>query len=77
MSEVSKLFPEITLCKDAYETATGADVLTIVTEWNQFRALDLERLKGLMNEPVMVDLRNIYSPASLQAAGFHYVSVGR
>ena len=55
----------------------GADVVVIVTEWVQFRALDLERLKGEMAQPVMVDLRNIYQPADMAAAGFSYESVGR
>ena len=51
--------------------------MVIVTEWNQFRNLDLERIKGLMKGTVFIDLRNIYAPERLRAAGFHYVSVGR
>jgi UDPglucose 6-dehydrogenase len=69
--------PDITYCDDAYACATGADVLVIVTEWVQFRALNLKRLKAAMVQPVMVDLRNVYRPADLRAAGFVYEGVGR
>ncbi|MCA6334451.1 MAG: UDP-glucose 6-dehydrogenase, partial [Phenylobacterium sp.] len=62
---------------DAYAAAEGADVLVIITEWDQFRALDLERVRGLMRTPVLVDLRNIYKPADVRAMGFRYASVGR
>jgi len=62
---------------DAYAAADGADVLVIITEWDQFRALDLERVRGLMRTPVLVDLRNIYKPADVRAMGFRYASVGR
>ena len=55
----------------------GADAVSIITEWNQFRALDLERAKGLLKAPVMIDLRNIYDPEDMASAGFTYVSVGR
>jgi UDPglucose 6-dehydrogenase len=77
MPEAGRLLPEISLCKDAYEACLGADALVIVTEWNQFRMLDVERVKSLLREPIMVDLRNIYKPDHLRQAGFHYVSVGR
>jgi len=77
MPAAGRLVPEMTLCKDAYEACEGADAVVIVTEWNQFRMLDLERVKSLLAEPVMVDLRNIYEPESLAAAGFRYVGVGR
>ena len=62
---------------DPYAAATGADVLVIITEWDQFRALDLDRIKLLMAQPVMVDLRNIYKPDDMRARGFAYTSVGR
>ena len=62
---------------DAYQVAEGADVLVIITEWDQFRALDFARLKALMNSPVLVDLRNIYKPDDVRAKGFTYASVGR
>jgi UDPglucose 6-dehydrogenase len=62
---------------DPYGVAEGADVLVIITEWDQFRALDLDRIKLLMNAPVLVDLRNIYKPDDMRARGFAYTSVGR
>jgi UDPglucose 6-dehydrogenase len=77
MQEMGERFPEMTLCKDAYEVCDGADALVIVTEWNEFRMLDLGRVKELLSEPILIDLRNIYEPEGMQAAGFHYVSVGR
>jgi UDPglucose 6-dehydrogenase len=77
MSEASRSLPSIALCKDAYEACEGADAVVIVTEWNQFRMLDLERVKSLLREPIMVDLRNIYDPGPMRAAGFRYLGVGR
>jgi UDPglucose 6-dehydrogenase len=62
---------------DAYAVAEGADALIIVTEWDEFRALDLDRVKLLMNKPVLVDLRNIYKPHDIRARGFAYTSIGR
>jgi UDPglucose 6-dehydrogenase len=61
----------------AYDVADGADALVLITEWNQFRALDLERLKSIMASPVIVDLRNIYQPEEMADMGFRYVSIGR
>jgi len=69
--------PEVEYCRDAYETAEGADILVIATEWNQFRNLDWNRLGGAMRRKVVVDLRNIYEPARMKALGFQYTSVGR
>ena len=77
MTEAGELFPDVQLCKDAYECAEGADAAVIVTEWNQFRMLDLERLKSAMHEPVLVDLRNIYEPQAVAGEGFRYLSIGR
>lgn len=77
MANASRVLPEITLCKDAYEACEGADAMVLVTEWNQFRMLDLERVRRLLREPVVVDLRNVYKPDPMRAAGFRYVSVGR
>jgi UDPglucose 6-dehydrogenase len=74
--EASKLLT-VEMCKDAYEALDGADGVLILTEWNEFRALDLDRVKALLKRPLMVDLRNIYKPASMAEAGFTYVSVGR
>jgi UDPglucose 6-dehydrogenase len=77
MELVRKELPELVLCSDAYEACRGAEALVIVTEWNQFRMLDLERVKSLLARPVVADLRNIYDPVSMRAAGFDYVCVGR
>jgi UDPglucose 6-dehydrogenase len=75
-SEAEKLLDGVAFCDDAYAAIDGADVMVIVTEWNEFRALDLERVKGLMKRPLVVDLRNIYSAADMDAAGFEYHGVG-
>jgi UDPglucose 6-dehydrogenase len=72
-----KLMPNATLCEDAYEACEEADVLVLMTEWNQFRMLDLERIKSLLTAPVVVDLRNVYEPERMREAGFRYVCVGR
>ena len=64
-------------CANAYETMEGADALVIITEWNQFRALDLARIRSLMKTPLMIDLRNMYTPEDVAAAGIRYVCVGR
>jgi len=77
MGPAAALLPEMTLCKDAYSACDGADAVVIVTEWNQFRMLDLERMRAALHRPVMVDLRNIYQPEAMARAGFRYVSVGR
>jgi UDPglucose 6-dehydrogenase len=77
MAEAGRQVPEMTLCKDAYEALTDADAMAIVTEWNEFRMLDLSRAKSLMAEPRMVDMRNIYGASQMSEAGFQYFSVGR
>ena len=77
MPHAAKLLPQIVLCQDAYEACEGADGLVIITEWNQFRMLDLNRAKEALRQPVIIDLRNIYDPGSMRAAGFRYVCVGR
>ncbi len=69
--------PEIVYCADPYEAARGADGVVIATEWNQFRGLELDRLKTLLARPLLVDLRNLYDPERVAAAGFRYVSLGR
>ena len=69
--------PDIQYSRDPYECANGADALVIVTEWEQFRALDLDRLKREMVCPVVVDLRNVYDPRELTRRGFLYQSIGR
>jgi UDPglucose 6-dehydrogenase len=77
MAEAKKLLPDAVYCAGPYETLPGADALVIVTEWNAYRSLDLARIKALMKSPVVVDLRNIYSPSEMSAAGFAYHSIGR
>ena len=77
MEEARRQLPNVAYCKDAYEACKGGDVLVIVTEWNQFRMLDLERVKAHLAKPVVIDLRNVYEPAQMRAAGFEYTSVGR
>jgi UDPglucose 6-dehydrogenase len=75
--EAKKLLTGIEYVEDAYDALNGADVLTIITEWNEFRALDLKRVKSLLKSPVVVDLRNVWDPVEMRQAGFTYVSVGR
>ncbi|MFN3990547.1 MAG: UDP-glucose dehydrogenase family protein [Erythrobacter sp.] len=77
MEQAAPLMPDVVMCDDPYAAIAGADAVVIVTEWDAFRALDLERVKELAKAPVLVDLRNIYSPKDVRAAGFTYVSVGR
>jgi UDPglucose 6-dehydrogenase len=76
MSEAKKVL-ELDYCEDAYTALEGADGVVILTEWNEFRALDLVRMKQLLKRPLMVDLRNIYRPEEMERAGFAYVSIGR
>jgi UDPglucose 6-dehydrogenase len=77
MQSARRILPEIEYCEDEYAAARGSDGLVVVTEWNQFRSLDMERLKQLMREPNIVDLRNIYEPETMRAAGFKYLGMGR
>jgi UDPglucose 6-dehydrogenase len=78
MNEAKRILgDQIEYCQDEYETVDNADVLVIVTEWNQFRRLDLGRIKGLLRQPILVDLRNIYAPFEVETAGFKYYGIGR
>ena len=77
MGEAKKLMPHISYCGDAYEAMEGADAALILTEWNQFRSLDLDRVKRLLRSPTIVDLRNVYDPLQMQEAGFTYTCIGR
>ncbi|MBL4853121.1 MAG: UDP-glucose/GDP-mannose dehydrogenase family protein [Robiginitomaculum sp.] len=77
MDEAKQILPEITYCENAYNCIDGADAMVIITEWDQFRALDFTRVKALLNTPVLIDLRNIYNPVSMARQGFKYISVGR
>jgi UDPglucose 6-dehydrogenase len=71
------MLPGVNWCDSAIQAATGADVLVVVTEWNEFRALNLEDVRALMSGDVLVDLRNIFQPETARAAGFNYSSIGR
>lgn len=77
MSQARKVLENVTFCDDAYHCAKGAHALVIVTEWEQFRALDLKEMASIMASSVIVDLRNIYSPEEVMRNGFHYCGVGR
>jgi UDPglucose 6-dehydrogenase len=75
--QAEPLLPGVTWCESALEAATGADVLVTVTEWNEFRALDLKAAKAKMRGDVLVDLRNVFTAELAHAAGFRYSAVGR
>ncbi len=77
MTPAASLLPEVTFAKDPYQACEGGDAMVIVTEWNQFRMLDLDRIRSGLRQPLVVDLRNVYKPDQMQRAGFQYVSVGR
>jgi UDPglucose 6-dehydrogenase len=77
MDAARQFLPEIEYTAGEYEAVEGADALVFVTEWNQFRALDMERVRTLMRAPKVIDLRNIYEPADMRALGFEYAGVGR
>jgi len=77
MSEARKVLKGVEMGTDPYDTAAGCDALVIATEWNQFRNLDLPRLKGVMKAAVLIDLRNVYEPEDLKKLGFRYAAVGR
>jgi UDPglucose 6-dehydrogenase len=79
MTAAKPLLPDhsVTYCVDAPDAATGADAILVLTEWNEFRALSPERLRGLMQGRVVIDLRNIYDPAAMDTAGLDYSSIGR
>jgi len=77
MTVAGRLMPNVKLCEDPYEVAEGSDALVVCTEWNEFKQLDLSRIKQVMKQPVIVDGRNIYDPARMQKLGFHYRGVGR
>ena len=77
MEEAGKLLTEVEFCDGPYHAIDGADAAVIITEWDQFRALDIDRSKRLMKSPLVIDLRNIYQPADMKRRGFSYSSVGR
>ena len=77
MEEAKHYLPDIEYAKDEYDAIEGADILVFLTEWNQFRALDMEKVKRLLKSPKIADLRNIYEPKDMREMGFEYVGVGR
>jgi UDPglucose 6-dehydrogenase len=77
MAGAKELNKKIIYCEDPYQAAKSGDAIILLTEWNEFRNLDLYRLKGILNNPLMIDLRNIYDPVKVREAGLNYISVGR
>lgn len=78
MDEAKKIFGDnIEYCKDSYAAADGSDALVLITEWNQFRNLDISRIKGLLKSPLIIDLRNVYDPHRMKESGIRYAGVGR
>ncbi len=77
MPNARKLLPDVQLADDPYEMAEGCDALVVVTDWNEFKQLDMERIRDLMRRPVLIDGRNIYDPARMRALGFQYRGIGR
>jgi UDPglucose 6-dehydrogenase len=77
MESARRLLTDVEYCDDEYEAARGSDALVVVTEWNQFRRLDMDLLKQLMREPNIIDLRNLYEPETMRSAGFKYLAMGR
>jgi len=71
------MFSDVKYCEDEYDAARGSHALVVVTEWNQFRSLNLDRIKSVMNDLNIIDLRNIYEPEAVKEAGFRYVAMGR
>jgi len=77
MENTKKILLDLTYCQDEYETASDSDALVIATEWNQFRNLDLLKIKKLLKSPILFDLRNLYEPVNIKKLGFIYIGVGR
>jgi UDPglucose 6-dehydrogenase len=77
MDNTKKILSDLTYCQNEYETSAGSDALVIATEWNQFRNLDLLRIKKLLKTPILFDLRNLYEPKKVKKLGIIYEGVGR
>lgn len=77
MENAKKIFSAVEFCKDSYEAAKGADILVVLTEWNEFKQLDLNKIRKLMKKPIILDGRNIYNPNEVERLGFTYKGVGR
>ena len=77
MTEAKKILEDVTYCDTAFDTLEGADAMVVLTEWNEFRGMDLDRIKSALNQPIVVDLRNVYDPAEMAEHGFSYSCIGR
>jgi len=77
MSGAERLLPEVALARDPYDLAEGCDALVLITDWNEFKQLDLERLRDAMRQPILLDGRNLYEPERMRALGFTYRGMGR
>jgi UDPglucose 6-dehydrogenase len=77
MHEAKQMLKDVMFCDNAYDTLKGADALALLTEWNEFRALDMGRVKASLSSPIVIDLRNIWSPEEMAGLGFSYTSIGR
>ena len=77
IKEAEKIMAGVTFHEDPYETVEGADAMILMTEWNPYRNLDLDRIKKGLKSPIIIDLRNIYDPKRMADLGFQYTSVGR
>ncbi|MBA7542794.1 UDP-glucose 6-dehydrogenase [subsurface metagenome] len=77
MDNSRKILSNLTYCQDEYDTAQNSHALVILTEWNQFRNIDLSKIKELLKTPVLIDLRNLYEPEKVKSLGFTYEGVGR
>jgi UDPglucose 6-dehydrogenase len=77
MPATQQVLQDVEYCQDAYATCSGSDALVLATEWNQFRALDMQRVHALLQTPVVIDLRNVYEPETMKRLGFRYAAVGR
>ncbi len=77
MHEAGKMLSDVDFCDGPYHAVDGADAMVLITEWDQFRAIDFDRVKKLLKSPTVVDLRNVYQPSDMARRGFNYVSIGR
>ncbi|MCK4377381.1 MAG: UDP-glucose dehydrogenase, partial [Actinomycetia bacterium] len=77
MDNIRKILSDLTYCQDEYDTARNSHALVILTEWNQFRNVDLSKIKKLLKSPILLDFRNLYEPAKAKSLGFTYEGVGR
>jgi UDPglucose 6-dehydrogenase len=77
MEKARAVLPNVTYCADAYEAAIGADAILIVTEWDEFRQMDWQRLLAAVEQPLVIDGRNVFRPEEITLSGFRYVSIGR